>query len=211
MSTASTSPESRKPCSSAGAVDSRRLIRTFGCRRYHPRMTGANTDTRLCAQANRNNPPFASPTARAERTADAAASTARRASATAARPAGVRVTPRGSRRSRGVLVSRSSTASWWETAGWDECSSTAAWVTEPVSATATRHSRARREAIQKFYRTPSKYECRGGQIRRSVSDVTCSRAITVSTTKDRTSPLTVEKSRQWNCGTFAIFSPWPRS
>jgi hypothetical protein len=57
-------------------------------------MTGASMGTvKLCAQARRNVPPVASPAARAERTADAAASIARLASARAARPASAATRP----------------------------------------------------------------------------------------------------------------------
>ena len=183
--TTSTSSASTRPRTSSIVVDSRSVIATSGWWRCQRRRTGATIGTvRLCAHATRRRPPAASPVTRAARTEAAAASTARRASATAARPAAVSRTPFGSRWNSGVRVSRSSAASWCDTAGCDECSVRAAWVIDPVSATATRHSNARREGIHECYRLPSRHEGRRGKPSRRcpvAPGMTTSEKLTVGT------------------------------
>ena len=122
-----------------------------GCNpRRQERSTGTRTQAVIVsAHAMRMRPPVPLAALRPAMTARSAAARAIRASATAATPAAVGLIPRAKRSTTGVPSSRSMAAIWCDKAGCDMCSAAAAFVSEPCSTMATRHSSALMESIGK--------------------------------------------------------------
>src|SRR5262249_45941215 len=101
------------------------------------------------AAPGRRPPPPAAPR-RPAITARSAAARAIRASVATASPASVGLMPRGSLSITGVPSSRSIAAIWCDNAGCDMCRVAAAFVSEPRSTMATRHSSALMEIMSPF-------------------------------------------------------------
>jgi hypothetical protein len=147
--TVMSAPPARSTSSIRSAlVYSFRSSSTSGNRRRQLRITGTRSQPVIVsAQAIRTRPPVPAATRLAAVTALSAAASAIRASPTTATPAAVGRTPRGTRSMTATPSWRSMAAIWCESAGWDMCSTVAAFVIEPCSTIVTRHSSPLSEII----------------------------------------------------------------